>query len=87
MDRGLHVGWIGNPFARNFNVSPATRVPLLHRDLESGELEFISARWGLVPSRLKVAGLTVASYDEIGAFSARVNSPKTRTPDLFLPLA
>lgn len=39
----------GNPFTRNFNVAPTTRVPLLRLNPGSTDLELSAARWGLVP--------------------------------------
>ena len=36
-----------NPFGQLFNVSPTATVPMLR--LESGHLELLSARWGLIP--------------------------------------
>ena len=36
-----------NPFGQLFNVSPTATVPMLR--LESGRLELVPARWGLIP--------------------------------------
>ena len=38
-----------NPFVRRLNVQPTTIVPMLRVDPESGELELVTGRWGLVP--------------------------------------
>ena len=38
-----------NPFVRRFNVQPTSIVPMLRLDPESGELELVTGRWGLVP--------------------------------------
>jgi putative SOS response-associated peptidase YedK len=50
IERAWHIGRHNNdPFRRSFNVQPASIIPLLKLDLESGELELATARWGLIP--------------------------------------
>ena len=36
-------------FSRSWNVAPGATVPLLRLNRESGELEVVMARWGLIP--------------------------------------
>ena len=56
IERVWHLGrQNSNPFVRRFNVQPTSIVPMLRVDPESGELELVSARWGLVPSWWKDA--------------------------------
>jgi len=58
IEREWHVGRdSGNPFARQFNVAPASLVPMLRRDRRSGELVLTGARWGLIPHWWKDAKL------------------------------
>ncbi|MCC6608646.1 MAG: SOS response-associated peptidase [Burkholderiales bacterium] len=50
IEREWHVGRDGgNPFARRFNVAPASTVPVLRIDPRGGGLRVTSARWGLIP--------------------------------------
>ena len=50
IERVWHLGrQNSNPFVRRFNVQPTSIVPTLRVDPESGELELVTARWGLVP--------------------------------------
>jgi putative SOS response-associated peptidase YedK len=50
IEREWHVGRdSGNPFTRQFNVAPASTVPMLRRDPRSGDLVLTGARWGLIP--------------------------------------
>jgi putative SOS response-associated peptidase YedK len=37
------------PFPRSWNVAPGATVPLLRLNRESGELEVVMGRWGLIP--------------------------------------
>ena len=39
-----------NPFARRFNVSPTSIIPILRLDRFTGEIELVNARWGLIPT-------------------------------------
>jgi putative SOS response-associated peptidase YedK len=58
IEREWHVGRDrGNPFTRQFNVAPASTVPMLRRDPRSGELVLTGARWGLIPHWWKEAKL------------------------------
>jgi putative SOS response-associated peptidase YedK len=51
IERFWHIGrHNSNPFARRFNVSPASIIPILRLDRSTGELELVNARWGLIPS-------------------------------------
>jgi putative SOS response-associated peptidase YedK len=36
-------------FPRSWNVAPGATVPLLRLDRETGDLEVVTARWGLIP--------------------------------------
>jgi len=68
----------GDPFTRNFNVAPTTRVPLLRRDPESGHLELTAARWGLIPVWWKEAKLpvhTINARSEEAATKAMWRNP------------
>ena len=38
-----------NPFTRRFNVQPTSIIPIIRLYRESGDLELVTARWGLVP--------------------------------------
>jgi putative SOS response-associated peptidase YedK len=50
IEREWHVGRdSSNPFTRQFNVAPASTVPMLRRDPRSSELVLTGARWGLIP--------------------------------------
>lgn len=50
IERVWHLGrHNSNPFIRRFNVQPTSIVPMLRLDPESGELELVTGRWGLVP--------------------------------------
>ena len=50
MERYWHIGartpltW----YRRSFNVTPTATVPIIRAD-ESGQLELLPARWGLIP--------------------------------------
>ena len=58
IEREWHVGRdSGSPFTRQFNVAPASSVPMLRRDRKSGELVLTGARWGLIPHWWKEAKL------------------------------
>jgi putative SOS response-associated peptidase YedK len=50
IERVWHLGRHNrNPLVRRFNVQPTSIVPTLRVDPESGELDLVTARWGLVP--------------------------------------
>ena len=51
IERFWHIGrHNNNPFARRFNVAPASIVPILRLDRSTGEIELVNARWGLIPA-------------------------------------
>ena len=59
-----HVGrHNSDPFVRRFNVQPTSNVPMLRLDPESGELELVSGRWGLVPHWWKDAKLPQSCFN------------------------
>lgn len=43
------------PFARRFNVAPTQPIPILRLDRATGEIELVTARWGLIPNWWKDA--------------------------------
>lgn len=50
IERWWHLGrHNNNPFQRRFNVSPTQIIPILRLDRETGEIELVNARWGLIP--------------------------------------
>ena len=50
IERFWHIGrHNSNPFARRFNVSPTSIIPILRLDRATGEIELVNARWGLIP--------------------------------------
>ena len=56
IERFWHVGrHNSNPFHRRFNVSPTQIIPILRLDRETGEIELVNARWGLIPNWWKDA--------------------------------
>ncbi len=56
IERFWHIGrHNNNPFGRRFNVSPTQTIPILRLDRETGEIELVSARWGLIPAWWKEA--------------------------------
>lgn len=51
IERFWHIGrHNNNPFARRFNVSPTSIIPILRLDRTTGEIELVNARWGLIPT-------------------------------------
>ena len=49
IERFWHIGRHNyDPFGRLFNVAPTTQIPMLRRD-ETGGLDLVMARWGLIP--------------------------------------
>jgi putative SOS response-associated peptidase YedK len=51
IERFWHIGrHNSNPFARHFNVSPTSIIPILRLDRSTGEIELVNARWGLIPT-------------------------------------
>jgi putative SOS response-associated peptidase YedK len=51
IERFWHIGrHNSNPFPRRYNVSPTSMVPILRLDRETGEIELVNARWGLIPA-------------------------------------
>ena len=51
IERFWHIGrQNNNPFGRRFNVSPTSIIPILRLDHSTAELEFATARWGLIPA-------------------------------------
>jgi putative SOS response-associated peptidase YedK len=51
IERFWHVGrHDNNSFARRFNVSPTSIIPILRVDRSTGEIELVNARWGLIPT-------------------------------------
>jgi putative SOS response-associated peptidase YedK len=51
IERFWHIGrHSSNPFARRFNVSPTSIIPILRLDRATGEIELVNARWGLIPT-------------------------------------
>ena len=51
IERFWHIGrHNSNPFPRRFNVSPASIIPILRLDRSTGEIELVTARWGLIPT-------------------------------------
>ncbi len=51
IERFWHIGRQNNhPFGRRFNVSPTSIIPILRVDRSTAELEFVNARWGLIPT-------------------------------------
>lgn len=73
-DRAIEDFWhIGarnsGRWIQSFNVAPTTQVPMLRLD-EQGELELVSARWGLIPfwwKQPKPPGLTFNARSEEAA--------------------
>lgn len=56
IERFWHLGrHNNNPFGRRFNVSPTQTIPILRLDRETGEIELVNARWGLIPAWWKEA--------------------------------
>ena len=56
IERFWHIGRHNNyPFARRFNVSPTSIIPVLRLDRATGEIELVNARWGLIPTWWKDA--------------------------------
>lgn len=56
IERFWHIGrHNSNPFGRRFNVSPTQIIPILRLDRETGEIELVNARWGLIPNWWKDA--------------------------------
>ncbi|MEO8004280.1 MAG: SOS response-associated peptidase [Betaproteobacteria bacterium] len=56
IERFWHVGRHNNSaFQRRFNVSPTQSIPILRLDRETGEIELVNARWGLIPNWWKDA--------------------------------
>ncbi|HVY05301.1 MAG TPA: SOS response-associated peptidase [Burkholderiales bacterium] len=56
IERFWHIGrHNNNPFQRRFNVSPTQIIPILRLDRETGEIELVNARWGLIPNWWKDA--------------------------------
>jgi len=56
IERFWHLGrHNSNPFGRRFNVSPTQIIPILRLDRETGEIELVNARWGLIPNWWKDA--------------------------------
>ena len=56
IERFWHIGrHNNNPFARRFNVSPTSIMPILRLDRFTGEIELVNARWGLIPTWWKDA--------------------------------
>jgi putative SOS response-associated peptidase YedK len=56
IERFWHIGRHNNdPFQRRFNVSPTQIIPILRLDRETGEIELVNARWGLIPNWWKDA--------------------------------
>ena len=50
IERFWHIGrHNNNPFARRYNVSPTSIIPILRVDRSTGEIELVNARWGLIP--------------------------------------
>src|SRR5258708_4078402 len=49
IERFWHIGrHNNNPFGPRYNVSPTTPVPMLRRS-DTGTLDLVMARWGLIP--------------------------------------
>ena len=56
IERFWHLGrHNNNPFARRFNVTPTSIIPILRLDRSTGEIELVNARWGLIPAWWKEA--------------------------------
>jgi putative SOS response-associated peptidase YedK len=56
IERAWHIGrHNSNPFGRRYNVSPTQLIPILRIDRDTGELELLEARWGLIPNWWKDA--------------------------------
>jgi len=56
IERAWHIGrHNSNPFQRRFNVSPTQIIPILRLDRDTGEIELVNARWGLIPTWWKDA--------------------------------
>jgi putative SOS response-associated peptidase YedK len=55
IERAWHIGRqnVRNPFEPHFNAAPTVIAPIIRRDKESGGLELLGARWGLIPSWAK----------------------------------
>ncbi len=50
IERFWHIGRHNlDPFGRRFNISPASLVPVLRLHRATGEIELVTARWGLIP--------------------------------------
>jgi putative SOS response-associated peptidase YedK len=50
IERFWHIGrHNNNPFNRRYNVSPTQVIPILRVDRDTGEIELVNARWGLIP--------------------------------------
>ncbi len=50
LERAWQVGrHNSNPFVRRFNVQPTTQVPFLRLAPDTGELELLTGRWGMIP--------------------------------------
>jgi putative SOS response-associated peptidase YedK len=64
IERAWNVGRDdANPFARRFNVQPATLVPILRRSRRSGAPALSQARWGLIPNWWKSERPPKASFN------------------------
>src|SRR5262249_30055148 len=51
IERFWHIGRHNNePFGRRYNVVPTQIIPILRLDRDSGELDVVHARWGLIPN-------------------------------------
>ena len=58
------------PFQRSWNVAPGATVPLLRLHPESGELEVVMARWGLIPHWWKDAKPPTRTFNARGEEAA-----------------
>ena len=56
IERFWHIGrHNSNPFPRRYNVPPTSMIPILRLDRVTGEIELVTARWGLIPGWWKEA--------------------------------
>jgi putative SOS response-associated peptidase YedK len=64
IERFWHTGRHNdNPFARRFNVSPTSIIPILCVDRSTGEIELVNARWSLIPTWWKESKPLRPSYN------------------------
>lgn len=56
IERLWHIGrQNSNPFPRHYNVAPTAMIPVLRANRNTGGIELLTARWGLIPTWWKDA--------------------------------